>query len=197
MNDDALTLAIDLGTTYAKMACNRAGNIEIVPNQEGQNQTPCAVWLNRQGQFVAGQHAKNALDKDFANVQLHFVHDLGSSVEYEFPRTSVRMKPEELTAALLKSLRADAEQFVGREIRNAVITVPPAAGLAQCEATKQAAALAGFTHCLLIQDAVAAAIAAGVADATGHKTVLIYDFGGSGFSASLLRVRDGMFQVVA
>lgn len=197
MNGSDFILAIDLGTTCAKMACGRAGDVEIIPNQEGQIQTPCAVWLNPQGRLVAGQRAKSALITDSANVQLNFVRDLGSSVEYEFPRASVRVKPQELTAEFLKSLRADAERFTEREIRRVVITVAPAAGLAQCAATKQAALDAGFVDCVLIQDAVAAALAANVTDDAGHKTVLIYDFGGGRFSASVLRVHNKLFQVVA
>jgi len=179
------------------MACNRAGRVELIPNREGQNQTPCAVWLSPDGKCVAGQRAKNALVTDSANVQLDFVRNLGSSAANEFPRTSSRVKPEELTAELLKSLRADAEQFIGQEIRSAVITVPTDAGLAQCEATKRAASTAGFVDCLLIQDAVAAALAANVTDDAGDKTVLTYDFGGGRFSAAVLRTHDGLLQVVA
>src|SRR5438034_11284944 len=93
MSEEPLTLAIDLGTTNAKMACNRAGSVEVIPNQEGQFQTPCAVWLNPHGKLVTGQQAKNALNTDSTNVQLDFVRDLGSSVEYEFPGPSLRMKP--------------------------------------------------------------------------------------------------------
>ena len=114
MNGNDFILTIDLGTTCAKMACSRAGGVEIIPNQVGQFQSPCAVWLSPQGRLVVGQQARDALSTDSANVQMNFVRDLGSSVEYEFPCTSLRIKPEELTAELLKSLRADAQLRIGR-----------------------------------------------------------------------------------
>ena len=144
---------------------------------------------------MIGEEAKWAMDTDFDNVKLSFVRDLGSPVEYEFPRNSLRIKSVELTAEFLKALRGDAEQRLLQEMRAVVITVPQGAGLARCQATKQAAFLAGFAHCQIIQDATAAALATAAAtDHDGHKAVLIYDFGGSSFTASLLRVRDGMFQ---
>ena len=194
MKRGTFDIGIDLGTTSAKMACCRSGSLEIIPNREGANQTPCAVWLNPHGQFVIGQNAKEALSTDPDNVQVNFIRDLGSDVEYTFPRSSRRMKPEELAAELLKSLRIEAEQFAGREIRSAVITTQPNASVAVCAAIKRAASVAGFEHCLLLQDAMAAALAAG---ATSEVTdsVLIYDFGGNQFNASILQVREGMIQV--
>jgi molecular chaperone DnaK len=198
MSDEILYIAIDLGTTSAKIACCRSGSVELIPNHEGAHYTPCIVWLTPQGNFVVGRRAQQAYLRDPANAGVNFVANLGTDAEYTFSRSGQRFTAEELTAELLRSLRADAEQFIGREIEGAVITVPPEAGLARCHATMHAASLAGFTHCQLIVDAIAAALAnAAVADDSGHKTVLIYDFGGSRFSASLLRISDGMIQVIS
>lgn len=196
MTEADLALGIDLGTTYVKVACNRAGRIDVIPSKTGQSQTPCAAWLNSQDAFIFGQEAMDALSIDPANGQTNFVRDLGTEVEYTFRRSSRRVKPEELTAEFLKSLRADAEQFVGREIRTAVIAVPPDADQARSQATNQAASLAGFGQCVLILDAIAAALAAGVVDNGVPRTVLVYDFGGRGFGASVLRICDGTVAVV-
>jgi molecular chaperone DnaK (HSP70) len=198
MSDETLSIAIDLGTTSAKIACCRFGSVELIPTREGATHTPCIVWLTPQGSFVVGRRAQQAHFRDPANVGADFVANLGTDAKYTFSRSNKCFNPAELTAEFLRSLRADAEQFVGREIRGAVITVPPEAGLARCQATTYAASLAGFAHCQLIQDATAAVLAsAAVAGDCGHRTVLIYDFGGRGFSASLLYVRDGTFQVMA
>ncbi|MBI3801370.1 MAG: Hsp70 family protein [Deltaproteobacteria bacterium] len=197
MTDDTLCIAIDLGTTSAKMACWHSGSVEIIPNHEGANRTPCAVWLAPQDCFVVGRRAHHALFTDSANVGLHFIRNLGTGVEYTFSRSSHHFRPEDLAAELLKSLRADAERFTGREIKNVVITIPPDAGVTQWAAVKRAASAAGFEHCLLLQDAIGAALAAGITSEANGKMFLIYDFGGSRFSASVLRARDGVFQVVA
>src|ERR1041385_2083341 len=197
MNDGSFNFAIDLGATCAKMACCHSGTVEIVLNREGANQTPCAVWLNPHENLVVGRVAKEALSTDASNVKLSFISDLGSDAEYEFPRSARRMKSEELTAELLKSMRLDAEQFAGREIRSVVITVPPNAGVAACEATKRAASNAGFTNCVLLQEPVAAAIGHGATAEAPNRSLLIYDFGGTRFDASILRIRDGAFQVAA
>ncbi len=106
------------------------------------------------------------------------------------------MLPEEMSAEILKSLKADVRQSSNEELRAAVITVPAAFELPQCEATRAAGKLAGFENCPLLQEPVAAALAYGFQSASEKVFWLVYDFGGGTFDAAVIQVRDGAIQVV-
>ncbi len=196
MNNGTFDLAIDLGGTSAKLACYRSGSVEIISNREGVSQTPCAVWLDPLGRLVVGEGAMEALSRDPANVFIEFKRHLGTNKEYTFARNGQRMRPEELSAEVFKSLRADAEQYTGELIRAAVITVPLDFDLSQIEATKRAAALAGFEQPLLLREPVAAALAYGLESKDHKASYLVYDFGGSTFNATVIQIRDGLIQVI-
>jgi molecular chaperone DnaK len=121
---------------------------------------------------------------------------MGKDTEYVFARSGRRMKPEDLSAEVLKALKADVAQRTGEDIQAAVVTVPAAFELPQCEATKRAAQLAGFTLSPLLQEPVAAALAYGFQSESDKVFWLVYDFGGGTFDAAVIQVRDGVIQVV-
>ena len=121
---------------------------------------------------------------------------MGTDSEKEFKRTGRRMKPEELSAEVLKSLKSDVRQRTGEEIRAAVITVPAGFELPQCDATRRAAHIAGLAESPLVQEPVAAALTYGFQTESDRVFWLVYDFGGGTFDAAIVQIRDGAISVV-
>jgi molecular chaperone DnaK len=196
MSRQTIDHGIDLGTTNSEIARLNGTDIEVFRNAEGFEYTPSAVWIDKQGKLITGRVAKEWCERDPDNAFMEFKRHMGTRHVYTFARSGRMMKPEELSAEVLKSLRADVERRNGESITAAVITVPADFDLPQCEATKRAANLAGFQHSLLLTEPVAAAQAYGF-DRDEDKTFwLIYDFGGGTFDAAIIQVRDGLIQVV-
>jgi molecular chaperone DnaK len=121
---------------------------------------------------------------------------MGERAVKTFAATGRKMLPEELSAEVLKSLRADVKQFCNEDITAAVIAVPAAFELPRCDATRKAAQLAGFTLSPLVQEPVAAAHAYGFQSMSDRVFWLVYDFGGGTFDTAVIQVRDGLIQVV-
>ena len=149
------------------------------------------------GNVYVGEEARGRLERDPDNACGEFKLQMGSPGEHKlFEASGRRMTPEDLSAEVLKSLRADFARTSGEEAACAVITVPAAFSLDQCDATRKAAALAGFDYAPLVQEPTAAAWAyAGTAE--DRKAFwLVYDFGGGTFDAAVINVREGEFGVV-
>jgi molecular chaperone DnaK len=121
---------------------------------------------------------------------------MGTPHVYEFASSGQRRKPEDLSAEVLKELRASVESKTGEIIQSAVITVPAAFELHQCDATRRAAELAGFKGSPLLQEPVAAALAYGFQIDTEKAYWMVYDFGGGTFDAALIKAEEGMINVV-
>jgi molecular chaperone DnaK len=121
---------------------------------------------------------------------------MGTPHEYEFVSSGQRKKPEDLSAEVLKELRASVEAKTGEVIQSAVITVPAAFELHQCDATRRAAELAGFKGSPLLQEPVAAALAYGFQIDSEKAYWMVYDFGGGTFDAALIKAEEGMINVV-
>ena len=121
---------------------------------------------------------------------------MGEDKIYRFARSGREMRPEELSAEVLKSLRGDVAKREPGSMRAVVITVPAAFDLPQCNATLKAAEIAGFEHCVLLQEPVAAALAYGFQSDNEKVYWLVYDLGGGTFDAAIINMRDGMFHVV-
>ena len=127
---------------------------------------------------------------------MEFKRRMGSDFIYQFKSSGQSRNPEELSAEVLKSLRADVQQRVGELIESAVITVPAAFELHQCEATRRAAQLAGFKESPLLQEPVAAALAYGFQVEERKAYWLVYDFGGGTFDAAIIKSEEGTINVV-
>ncbi len=199
MDLDARTtidFGIDLGTTNSSIAVLRGTEVEVFKNNEGFEYTPSAVWLDKNNRLYAGRRAKERLEDDRDNAFSEFKLQLGTNEEKLFARSGRRMKPEELSAEVLKALKADVRERTDENLTSAVITVPAAFELPQCDATRRAAELAGFTFSPLLQEPVAAALAYGFQSQSNKVFWLVYDFGGGTFDAAIIQVRDGMIQVV-
>ncbi|MFH1498693.1 MAG: Hsp70 family protein [Verrucomicrobiota bacterium] len=198
MNRTTIDYGIDLGTTNSAIALATGVGTEIIKNNFDADTTASAVYINKAGNLWVGQGARSKLADERAghDVHLEFKRRMGTAHEHHFRSSGRRLKPEELSAEILKSLRADVAQKKGEDITAAVLTVPAAFGLHQCDATRRAAALAGFTTAPLLQEPIAAALAYGFQKHDARAYWLVFDFGGGTFDAALVRSEHGVMSVV-
>ncbi len=191
-----IDFGIDLGTTNSAVAVANAGEIVIIKNNDSMDYTPSAIWVNRNSHLYVGRAAKEHLDDDPENAVAEFKLKMGFDFAHHFPNNGQSMKPEELSAEVLKSLRSDIRQRLNEEITAAVITIPAAFDVDQREATQRAAQLAGFEISPLLQEPVAAALSYSSHHEKEQAYWLVYDFGGGTFDAAVIRLQDGSISVV-
>ena len=198
MSRSTIDFGIDLGTTNSAIAVLNGVEPEIIKNSDDQDATPSAVFINKQGVLRVGSRAKAATvgERSQGDAYTEFKRHMGTPHEYEFSSSGQRRKPEELSAEVLKELRGSVEAKTGEIIQSAVITVPAAFELHQCDATRRAAALAGFKGSPLLQEPVAAALAYGFQIDSEKAYWMVYDFGGGTFDAALIKAEEGMINVV-
>ncbi len=187
---------IDLGTTNSSIALLQGNETKIIENNEGQKYTPSVVWIDKKERLYVGRRARNQIEFDPENAFGEFKLQMGTTHSYQFLNGNRVMKPEELSAEIIKSLREDVRQQLGEEIQAAVITVPAAFELPQCKATMQAAQLAGLTDSPLLQEPVAAALAYGFQRDDNKKFWLVYDIGGGTFDSAIIYMNEGNIQVL-
>jgi molecular chaperone DnaK len=192
-----LDFGIDIGTTNSAIAMMDGVEPGIIKNNLGQEITPSAVGYTKTGVLRVGEAARRLQLGSPQDAYTEFKRRMGSDQVYDFAATGKKLKPEELSAELLKTLKADVEQARGEVVEAAVITVPAAFELHQCDATRRAAALAGFSTCPLVQEPVAAALAYGFQKEEERAYWLVYDFGGGTFDAAVIRAEEGIIHVVA
>lgn len=199
MARETVDFGIDLGTTNSAIAMSTGADADIVRNNLRDEYTPSAVHINRSGHVLVGKRARNKLDADPANTHAEFKLQMGvRDAARGFAGSGRTMSPEELSAEVLKSVRQDVRRASGEDIGAAVITVPAAFELDQCDATRRAAALAGLEFAPLLQEPTAAAWAysAVATDVPRRGFWLVYDLGGGTFDAAVIQVQDGEFTVV-
>lgn len=192
MDRTTIDFGIDLGTTNSAIATVRGVGTEIIKNNDDMDITPSAVGFDRRGAVLVGATAK-AKDSDS---YVEFKRRMGTDHLYQFKAAGFAKRPEELSAEVLKELRGNVQQRLGEAINAAVITVPAAFELHQCDATRKAAQLAGLLESPLLQEPVAAALAYGFQADTQKAFWLVYDFGGGTFDAALIRSEEGTIRVV-
>jgi molecular chaperone DnaK len=191
-----IDFGIDLGTTNSSIAKLNGTETEVIKNNEGSEYTPSVVWADKNKRLIVGRPAYERLVSDPDNAFSEFKTQMGTSTEYLFARNEQRMKPEDMSCEVLKSLKANVLQRTGEDLQAAVITVPAAFELPQNNATKCAAQLAGITSAPLLQEPIAAAMAYGFQSETEKAHWLVYDFGGGTFDAAIIQVRDGLIRPV-
>lgn len=196
MARSTIDYGIDLGTTNSSIAVLQSTEVRIFENNEGQRCTPSAVWIDAKNRLYVGRRAKNQLEIDPDNAHSEFKLQMGGQSACLFKHSGRTLTPEELSAEVLKSLRADVRQRTGEDIEAAVITVPASFELPQCEATRNAARLAGLRQSPLLQEPVAAALAHGFQEEIEKTFWLVYDIGGGTFDAAVVHLEDGAIQVV-
>ena len=199
MNRDTIDFGIDLGTTNSEISVLNGVNPEVIKNNLDMDITPSAVHIDKQGKVHLGKRALSKLEipNSVDDVYTEFKRRMGSDFVYPFKSSGLKKTPEELSAEVLMSLKADVMQRMGEDVQAAVITIPAAFEQRQCAATKQAGELAGFQQTALLQEPVAASLAYGFQREISKKTFwLVFDFGGGTFDAAIMKAEDGDIQVV-
>lgn len=196
MSRTTIDFGIDLGTTNSAIAVLKGVSTEIIKNNADADITPSAVSIDKKGAVFVGQRAKNKIESDSENAYIEFKRRMGTDHVYQFKSSGQSRKAEELSAEVLKSLRADVQQRLGEIVEGCVVTVPAAFELHQCDATRKAAQLAGFKDSPLLQEPVAAALAYGFQADQEKAYWLVYDFGGGTFDAAIIKAEEGTIHVV-
>jgi heat shock protein 5 len=217
---DGPVVGIDLGTTYSCVGIYKNGRVEIIPNDQGNRITPSYVGFSEDERLI-GEAAKAQATVDPEQTIFDVKRLIGrrfkdKSVQsdkkllpYQIvdksgkPYVKVKVKgewkemaPEEVSALVLTKMKETAENYLGKEVKHAVITVPAYFNDAQRQATKDAGAISGMNVMRIINEPTAAAIAYGL-DKQSEKNILVYDLGGGTFDVSLLTIDNGVFEVVA
>lgn len=190
-----MIIGIDLGTTNSLAGVWRDGQSVLIPNAHGGFLTPSVVSADEEGRIIVGQAARDRLVTHPQSTAAAFKRYMGTDRPIRVGARNYRA--EELSALVLKSLKADAEAFLGEPVTEAVITVPAYFNDAQRKATKAAGQLAGLTVDRLLTEPTAAALAYGFTADEDDTTTLVIDLGGGTLDVSLLHSFEGIMEVKA
>ena len=190
----AKIIGIDLGTTNSCVAVYEGGEPTVIPNPEGNRTTPSVVAFSKTGERMVGQVAKRQAITNPDRTVMSIKRKMGSDEKVTID--GKKYSPQEISAMILQKMKADAEAYLGCEVKQAVITVPAYFSDAQRQATKDAGKIAGLEVLRIINEPTAAALAYGL-DKEGEQKILIFDLGGGTFDVSLLEISDGVFEVLA
>ena len=189
-------LGIDLGTTNSLACAFQHGRPVLVPNALGQVLTPSCVSLDADGAVLVGQAARDRLVSHPGRTAAAFKRYMGTARELDLAER--RFRPEELSALVLRALKADAEAFLGAPVEEAVVTVPAYFSDAQRKATRAAGQLAGLRVERLLNEPTAAALAYGLHEGPAAEgKLLVFDLGGGTFDVSVLERFEGVMEVRA
>jgi len=212
-------IGIDLGTTNSVVAVMEGGEPVVIPNAEGSRLTPSVVAVNpKTGERMVGQVAKRQAITNPTNTIFSIKRFMGRKfsdptveqdkklVPYTLsaaPNGDVRVQlgdknhsPQEISAMILQKLKTDAESYLGEPVTQAVITVPAYFNDSQRQATKDAGTIAGLEVLRIINEPTASSLAYGL-DKKNDEEIAVYDLGGGTFDISILRLGDGVFEVVS
>ena len=214
-------IGIDLGTTNSCVAVMENGEPVVIQNSEGGRTTPSIVGFTTKGDRIVGAPAKNQMVTNpkntvysvkrlighrFSELQgeatklPYTVVDNGQDVRVEVDEAGnkKRYSPQEISAFILQKMKKTAEDYLGTEVTEAVITVPAYFNDSQRQATKDAGKIAGLDVKRIINEPTAAALAFGFnKDQSKEKTIAVYDLGGGTFDISILQLADGVFEVLS
>ena len=187
-------IGIDLGTTNSCVSVMEGGEAVVIPNAEGNRTTPSIVAFSKDGERMVGQVAKRQAITNPDRTVISIKREMGSN--YKVNIDSKAYTPQEISAMILQTLKADAEAYLGQTVTEAVITVPAYFTDAQRQATKDAGKIAGLEVKRIINEPTAAALAYGV-DKESDQKIMVYDLGGGTFDVSILEIGDGVIEVLA
>ena len=194
---------IDLGTTNSSICRMEKGEPIVIKTDTLKDTLPSCVSINKKGSIKVGDSAYNTMKSDkrratkswraeATNTYIEFKRTMGTDTKYHSSNAVRDFSSEELSAEVLKALKS----FVTDEVfRSVVITVPAKFTVGQKTATIEAAKMAGFDNCELLQEPIAASFAYGLSSEQKNGVWMVFDFGGGTFDAALLRVEDGIMQV--
>src|SRR5215468_11198188 len=208
-------IGIDLGTTNSVVAVMEGGEPKVIPNEEGGRTTPSVVGFTKTGERLVGQVAKRQAItnpentvysiKRFMGRRFDEVNEEMKMVPYKVVRQGDHVAvvaqgkeytPPEISAMILQKLKKAAEDYLGEKVSEAVITVPAYFNDSQRQATKDAGRIAGLDVKRIINEPTAAALAYGL-DKGKDETIAVYDFGGGTFDISILKLNEGIFEVLS
>jgi heat shock protein 5 len=218
---DGPVIGIDLGTTYSCVGIFKNGHVEIIPNELGNRITPSIVAFTDEERLV-GEAAKNQgainpkrtiysvkrligrkfNDKEVQLDKKLLPYDVVNKdgkpyIEVEIKGEKKVYSPEEISAMILIKMKSIAENYLGREVKHAVITVPAYFNDSQRQSTKDAGTISGLNVLRIINEPTAAAIAYGLDKKDKERNILVFDLGGGTFDVSLLTIDSGVFEVIA
>jgi heat shock protein 1/8 len=216
------SVGIDLGTTYSCVGVWQNDRVEIIANDQGNRTTPSYVAFNETerliGDAAKSQAAMNSentvfdakrligraftdpgVQSDMKHWPFKVLSGVGGTpiIEVEYKGETKQFKAEEISSMVLTKMKEIAEAYLGKEVKNAVVTVPAYFNDSQRQATKDAGSIAGLNVLRIINEPTAAAIAYGLDKKGEEKSVLIFDLGGGTFDVSLLTIEEGIFEVKA
>jgi molecular chaperone DnaK len=208
-------IGIDLGTTNSCVSVMEGNEYVVIPNSEGRRTTPSIVAFLANGEIKVGDPAKRQAitnpEKTIASIkrfmgrkhsevseELKYVAYTVSKGDNDTPRVKIDDKlytPQEISAMTLQKMKKTAEDYLGYEVNEAVITVPAYFNDAQRQATKEAGEIAGLKVARIVNEPTAAALAYGLDKKTSDLKVAVFDLGGGTFDVSILELGDGVFEV--
>ncbi|MGB6329937.1 MAG: molecular chaperone DnaK [Halarcobacter sp.] len=210
-------IGIDLGTTNSCMAVYEGGEAKVIANKEGKNTTPSIVAFTDKGEVLVGDPAKRQAITNPEKTIYSIKRIMGLMMDEENAKEAQEKvgykivnrngaaaveigdkvyTPQEISAKILGKLKADAEEYLGAPVTDAVITVPAYFNDAQRKATQEAGTIAGLNVLRIINEPTAASLAYGL-DKKGEEKVLVYDLGGGTFDVTVLEIGDGTFEVLS
>jgi molecular chaperone DnaK len=211
-------IGIDLGTTNSVVAVMEGGDPVVIPNAEGGRTTPSVVAFTKDGERLVGQVARRQaitnpkntvfsikrfmgrkageVGEETKRVPYEVRSDAAGRIEVNLPNAGKAFSPPEISAMILQKMKQTAEDYLGHEVTQAVITVPAYFNDAQRQATKDAGKIAGLEVLRIINEPTAAALAYGL-DKKKDEIIAVYDLGGGTYDISILELGDGVFEVKA
>ena len=218
-----VAIGIDLGTTYSCVGVWQNGKVDIIPNDMGERTTPSYVAFTENGERLIGDAAKNQVTKNPINTVFDAKRLIGRKFNDPLVQEDIKLWPfkvqqetggdrpqivvssnkvekkyfaEEISAMVLQKMKKVAEDYVGHEIKDAIVTVPAYFNDSQRLATKDAGTISGLNVLRIINEPTAAAIAYGLDKKfKSERNVLIFDLGGGTFDVSILSLEEGLFEV--
>ncbi len=187
-------IGIDLGTTNSCVAVMEGGQPVVIANAEGARTTPSVVAVTKSGERLVGEPAKRQAVTNADNTIASIKRKIGTNEKVTMGGKSYT--PQEISAMILQKLKADAENYIGEKVTEAVITVPAYFNDAQRQATKDAGKIAGLEVKRIINEPTAAALAYGLDNEVDQK-IMVYDLGGGTFDVSIIDIGDGVIEVLA
>ena len=211
-------IGIDLGTTNSVVAVMEGGEPVVIPSAEGGRTTPSVVAFTKDGERLVGQVARrqaitnpkntifsikrfmgrksSEVSEERKLVPYEVTSDAGGRVQVRIPNAGKTFNPPEISALILQKMKQTAEDYLGRKVSQAVITVPAYFNDAQRQATKDAGKIAGLEVRRIINEPTAAALAYGL-DKKKDEKIAVFDLGGGTYDISILELGDGVFEVKA
>ena len=187
-------IGIDLGTTNSCMAFYENGKAKIIENSENQKTTPSIVAFDKNGKRLVGETAKRQLamnpQRTIQSIKRHMGEDYRKVIDGK------KLTPQIISSMILQKLKIDAQNHLGEDVTQAVITVPAYFNDAQRQATKDAGKIAGLEVLRIINEPTAAALAYGLENAYGQK-VMVFDLGGGTFDVSIIEIGQGVIEVLS